>query len=247
MDTELAIQELDEYLALLQRGLAIVVRSADEIGYVRDTQFQQVMTELNARTLLIERIINEVDEILAAQFKNQPNRGWSRASEIVPVEKALGLLRRRDEEGAIFGLSGPKLVATNMHPWIWNSAVSLWHSGHFADAVRRASMDLFDVHLPQKLGIPKQGSPDDRITKAFSTNSPTANEPRLRFVGLTFGTPDWTSAHEGAMFFGKGCAKGIRNVTAHGSNPDEPLALEALAGLSLLARWIDEAEVDNLE
>jgi hypothetical protein len=49
------------------------------------------------------------------------------------------------------------------------------------------------------------------------------------------------------MFFGKGCAKGIRNVTAHGSQPDEQLALEALASLSLLARWIDEAQVDTFE
>ena len=243
MDTELAIGALDGYLALLQQGLAIVVRSADQSSYVRDLQFQQVATELNARVLLVERIIEDVDEILAIQFKNHPRIGWSRASEIVPVEKVLGLLRRRDEEEAIFGLSGPKLAASSLHPWVWNSALSLWDSGHFADAVRRASMDLFDIHLPQKLGVPKLGSPDDRIAKAFSTSSPTATEPRLRFVGLTSGTPDWVSAHEGAMFLGKGCAKGIRNVTVHGSDPNEQLALEALATLSLLARWIDDADV----
>ena len=246
MDTELAIGALDEYLALFQRGLAIVVRFADQSSYVRDPQFQQVATELNAWVLLVERIIEEVDEILVIQFRNHPGVGWSRASEIVPVEKVLGLLRRRDEEEAIFGLSGPKLAATSLHSWIWNSAASLWDSGHFADAVRRTSMDLFDVHLPQKLGIGKVGGPDDRITKAFSPNPPTASEPRLRFLGIAPRTQDWTSAHEGAMFFGKGCAKGIRNVTAHGSEPDEQLALEALASLSLLARWIDEAEIERI-
>jgi hypothetical protein len=246
METELAIRALDEYLTLLQRGLAIVVRSADQSNYVRDSQFQQVATELNARVLLVERIIEEVDEILAIQFKNHPSVGWSRASEIGPLEKVLGLLRRRDEEEAIFGLSGPILAATSLHPWIWNSAVSLWDSGHYAEAVVRASTDLFDIRLPQKLGIGKGAGPDDRITKAFSTNPPTPAEPRLRFPGVAPGSQDWTNAHEGAMFFGKGCAKGIRNVTAHGSRPGEQLALEALASLSLLARWIDEAAVDRV-
>ena len=63
---------------------------------------------------------------------------------------------------------------------------------------------------------------------------------------MTAGSQDWTNAHQGAMFFGKGCAKGIRNVTAHGSRPDERLAPEALASLSLLARWIDEADVERV-
>jgi hypothetical protein len=70
-------------------------------------------------------------------------------------------------------------------------------------------MDLFDVHLPQKLGIEKVGGADDRVTKSFSPNAPTAAEPRLRFTGVANGTQDWTNAHEGAMFFGKGCANGI--------------------------------------
>jgi hypothetical protein len=243
MDNELAVKELEEYLSILRRGLAVVVSVPNQVNYVRIPEFQEVMAELNARTLLIERIIEEVDEILAIQFRNHPSVGWSRASEIVSVEKALGLLRSKDKEEALFGLSGPKLAATSLHPWIWKSAVSLWDSGHYADAVVRASTDLFDIHLPAKLAISKVGGADDRITKAFSQQAPTASEPRLRFRGIKPGTQDWTNAHEGAMFFGKGCAKGIRNVTAHGSQPDEQLALEALASLSLLARWIDEAEV----
>jgi hypothetical protein len=245
MDTERAIQAMEDYLALLQRGLSVVVRVGSD-NYVRDPELQKVSSDLNERVLLVERIIGDIDEILLIQFRNHPSVGWSRASEIVSVEKALGLLQRRDEEEAIFGLSGPKLAATSLHPWVWNSAVSLWDSGHYADAVVRASTDLFDTRLPQKLGIGKVGGSDDRITKAFSTNSPTTTEPRLRFPEMTAGSQDWTSAHQGAMFFGKGCAKGIRNVTAHGSRPDERLALEALASLSLLARWIDEADVERV-
>jgi len=244
MDGELAIQELEQYLNILQLGLAYVTKSRQPYDYALVPEFQDLTTELNARTLLVQRIIAEVDDVLVAQFNGHPNVGWSRSSEIVPVQKVLGLLRRKDEEEAIFGVSGPKLAAKRLHPWIWSTAASLWDSGHYADAVRRAAMDLFDVRLPEKLGIEKSGSIDVRITKAFSPNAPTTNEPRLRFSGLAKGTRDWTNAHEGAMYFGKGCAKGIRNVTTHGSEPDEPLALEALAALSLLARWIDEATVE---
>ena len=43
-----------------------------------------------------------------------------------------------------------------------------------------------------------------------------------------------------------GCEKGIRNLVTHGGRkPDEQTALEMLAALSLLARWIDEVEVET--
>ncbi len=247
MDPELAIEALEEYEALLLEGRQIVRVRAEQFSYLPDSRFQEIESELNALVLIVERIFEECDEILAVQFKNHPRVRWVRASEIQLIEMLLGLLRARDREEAIFGEKGPRLAAASLHPWIWKSAMSLWESGHFADAVNRASTDLFDVRLPRKLGIEKVGGVDDRITKAFFPNLPTVSEPRLRFSGISPRTPDWTNAHEGAMYFGKGCAKGIPNVTAHCSEPTEQLALEALAALSLLARWIDEAEVELRE
>lgn len=49
------------------------------------------------------------------------------------------------------------------------------------------------------------------------------------------------------MSFGQGCMKRIRNLYVHGHEPSEDEALEALAALSLLARWIDEAAVVGAE
>jgi hypothetical protein len=45
----------------------------------------------------------------------------------------------------------------------------------------------------------------------------------------------------------QGCYGGIRNIVAHEHAPDWPqqLALEYLACLSVLARWINEAEVET--
>ena len=83
---------------------------------------------------------------------------------------------------------------------------------------------------------------------AFSIKDPRPGEQRLRFpdISRTVEPKRWTSVHEGAMSFGQGCAQGIRNPQAHPS-PDitEQEALEQLAALSVLARWVAECEVVN--
>ena len=51
------------------------------------------------------------------------------------------------------------------------------------------------------------------------------------------------------MNFGTGCFAAIRNPLGHLPNTevdlDEQTALEQLAALSLLAKWIDEADVEH--
>ncbi len=47
------------------------------------------------------------------------------------------------------------------------------------------------------------------------------------------------------MSFGRGCMMRVRNLYSHGHEPTEQEALEALAALSLLARWIDDAGVET--
>ena len=54
----------------------------------------------------------------------------------------------------------------------------------------------------------------------------------------------WTSAHQGVMNFGQGCALGIRNLNMHATGElTEQEALEQLAAPSVRARWVDECEV----
>ena len=46
------------------------------------------------------------------------------------------------------------------------------------------------------------------------------------------------------MYLGMGCAQGIRNPQAHPSDDiSEQEALEQLAALSVLARWVDKCRV----
>ena len=61
------------------------------------------------------------------------------------------------------------------------------------------------------------------------------------------GSDGWKSAHDGAGAFGRGCFLRIRNLYTHHDGDVEQEDLEALAALSLLARWIDSAAVVKAE
>jgi hypothetical protein len=80
----------------------------------------------------------------------------------------------------------------------------------------------------------------------MQSRPPAPRQPRLRFPGDR-SSDTWRRRQNGGKQFGAGCAEGIRNPAAH--DPDlilpEQIALEQLAALSALARWIDECTVDN--
>ena len=56
-------------------------------------------------------------------------------------------------------------------------------------------------------------------------------------------TEAWKSAHQGAMNFGQGYVQVILNLNTHGTGElPEQEALEYLAALGVLARWVDACE-----
>jgi hypothetical protein len=145
----------------------------------------------------------------------------------------------------VFGPLGPQLSAEQLHPWVWEAAVRLWDGGHRRAAVQQAASAIFDGFFPAKLGLIKgaKGTDPRALSGAFN---PSPGSPRLRFPDLVEGTQDWTNAHEGAMYLGFACAQALRNIATHGTEEiDEDVALESLAALSLLSRWIEAAEVES--
>jgi hypothetical protein len=140
----------------------------------------------------------------------------------------------------------PGLDPADLHPWVVEAAARLWQDGHQRQAVQAAASAVenwlratTDVH---------QGSIASLAASAFSTADPTPDSPRLRFSGFgPIGSDGWKSAHDGAGAFGRGCFLRIRNLYTHHDGEAEQEGLEALAALSLLARWIDSAEVVRSE
>ena len=99
--------------------------------------------------------------------------------------------------------------------------------------------------LQTKLG--RRDLSDVKLAReAFSEKDPKEGQSRLRFPAIT-DEQTQESMRQGVMSFGAGCFQAIRNPVGHLPNEENELteqeALERLAALSLLARWIDEAEV----
>ena len=153
--------------------------------------------------------------------------------------KLIGIIDMRTKYNKILGPEGPALVAERLHSWIWDAAMKLWTNGHYKQAVENAWNNLVE-HTQNKTGSKSTGT---KLYSNLFTGDPKDNRP-LGFSKFKKGTEDWKSAHKGANLYGMGCALGIRNLTAHTTDElDEQEALEYLAALSVLARWVDKATV----
>jgi hypothetical protein len=81
------------------------------------------------------------------------------------------------------------------------------------------------------------------MAQVFSASPPEEGKPRLRWPG---GDTDLTvkAVRTGLLQFSQGCFAAIRNPATHGTTDMAPQeALEQLAILSTLARWVDGCEL----
>lgn len=242
-DIDAALGKVREFIELLERNHR--AWPARRTSSDAKTDYDATSNLIQEQLPLITRIAERSDDSLGTKLRTDGGGYVWRYQSILETSRQLaGLLSSVEEAERILGPRGPKLAAANLHPWIWNAAVNLWDDGHRREAVQAAATALFDQHLPAKLGVPGPPSAKERISQAFATDPPSAGKPRLRLDDYPDPSPNWTSQHEGAKFFGMGCAQLIRNLATHtGTQPDEQSALEELAALSGLARMIDRAKV----
>jgi hypothetical protein len=238
-----ALAKVDEYLRLCDSSVQTQMNTQ---GFSRDPNWQDVDRQIDEGLPLLEAIAREVDPRLAERL---------RASDSViahlhkrdACRELRGAILSRQEAAEILGPQGPQLAAAQLHPWVWDHAAQLWSDGHRRAAVQAAATGLFDSHVPAKVGRQRDSKGGvDLMGQAFSIKPPEPGAPRLRFTSIPPGTPEWTSAHEGAMKLGQGAAQAIRNLATHDlSEPDEQEGLEMLAVLSYVARLVDKADVDE--
>lgn len=172
-----------------------------------------------------------------------PSSAWANA-RIAGLNRSLAVLRALSESlhSELDPPDDPTVGMTGLHSWVTDAASSLWNDGHYVQAVQAAS-SIIETRLRAKLGK-HTGSAASLFPGAFSPEAPKKGNPRLRFSGFDpQGSDVWKSAHEGVGSFGRGCMLRIRNLASHGTGMDDQTALESLAALSLLARWLDEAEL----
>jgi uncharacterized protein (TIGR02391 family) len=167
--------------------------------------------------------------------RDASNRLLARIASQVEVESNLG-----------GGDLSPRVTAASLHPLIWQAAEAQWSTGHRHEAVLAAAKAV-NSQLQTRIGR-RDISESDLVRQAFSAKPPEEGKSRLRFNTI----PDEQtreSMRQGAMDFGAGCFAAIRNPVGHLPNDeielDDQTALERLAALSLLARWIDEADIES--
>ena len=240
MDDQLALAEVTIFLSELNQYKQL---DAATPSYGEHPQMPALRASLNGRRPLIEDIAAECG-LKDSQRLRDYGMGWFLA-QIAVTEELEGVLRGREPRAAIMGPKGPQLSADELHPWVWGVAASLWDDGYRREAVQAAATAIFDSHLRAKLGLPK--AKPHELAGTFASSDPTLGNPRLRLPGYTKGSDSWNSAHDGAAALGRGCALAIRNIATHSvDQPEEQVALEALAALSLFARWADEASVETV-
>lgn len=233
METEPLLRRLQEFrIALAQRGSA-----NDATTWARrNREVQQLLAP-------VLRIAERFDSSLVEPLRNNRASTYERHAADA-VDQLIGIITYGAEIDALLGPTGPQLAAGNLHPWVWESAARLWAGEHRREAIQAAATHL-DHQLQAKLNR-SDVSGSDLATQAFTSAFPEPGKPRLRLPNLTPGTDSWKSAHDGAMHFARGCFMAIRNPATHTlDQPDEQTALELLAALSVLARWIDQAEVQT--
>jgi hypothetical protein len=139
------------------------------------------------------------------------------------------------------GVEGPTIAAAGLHPWVWEAASRPWADGHRRSAIQAAGarIDLETQAKLQRWDV----SGTELGRQAWSADPPEPGRPRLRPTGR----PDseaYKSKLGGARALHQGVMLGIRNWATHDlDEPEEQVALEYLAALGVLARWIDDAEL----
>lgn len=138
---------------------------------------------------------------------------------------------------------GPLMSMTQLHPWVWDAARTLWDSGHHRHAVQAAATAI-NRHAQVKLG--RSDVADDKLMQeAFSPNPPDQHKPRLRCPGDPT-NPTVQSCQRGALHYALGCFFAIRNPATHEHGEwDQQIAFEHLAAFSALARWVDDWTVER--
>ncbi len=136
----------------------------------------------------------------------------------------------------------PTPTVGDLHDAVSKASEPRWRTGHLHGAVLAAAKAV-NAMLQRKL---------DRydiaevalVQEAFSRNAAAEGRPRLRFPGIE-DEKTRESMQQGALSFGVGCFQAIRNPVGHLPDEQHELseqdALERLAALSLLARWIEQA------
>lgn len=209
-------------------------------GFVRQTsKHYGALRDASAQVhSIVERVLGRTD--VPGLMERADNSYWLEDG-IEFAEHALAVVKTRAETRAKLGTTAPSMKADALHPIIWKAASGRWDSGHYSDAVQRAATAL-SGHTKDLTGRHELGD-SELVAQAFSLAPAQEGKPRLRWPGKD---DDLTvkSMRVGMLNMAQGVFAAIRNTATHSTEElPKQEALEQLATLSILTRWIDKCEL----
>lgn len=245
MKTDAVIAELTEAIDMIDRydENGRPDRAGRYVNLHADTR--ELGEEIRERLPALKRLVEAIDPELnraGVGFHYQQLTSGRMYWDVVrsTLVQARGALSSRPRVDDMLEPEGPTAQMDRFHPWVWNAAAKLWDGGHEREAVQKAALNI-ELEMRSKYNRPDMDA-SQILEQAFGLGPANAETPRWRLPGYTPGTDDFKSAHLGAMQFGKGCYAAIRNLATHRLEISE--AVEQLAALSLLARWVDAAATE---
>lgn len=201
-----------------------------------------ILLERETQTRRVIGVVLEIDSTPRLVHQLDRRNFVELQSGLDLARRALGHLTTAAETAQhITGSSAPTMRADALHPVIWDAAAKLWRDGHYSQAVQRAATFL-NAHVQDRVDR-RDVSDGGLMSETFGMKAPEPGKPRLRWIG---DDADLTvkAMRVGLLQFSQGCFAAIRNPATHGTTElPQQEALEQLAILSTLARWIDSCEL----
>lgn len=240
MNIEWAIEQLDKFIE--QTVMRNASRSSGGVSaFTARKNTVASDADVTKQAQVVEKIFDRVLPNWRTDIENSKNNRWTRHREAA-IRAREELVREREIKENL-GENAPELSASELHPWIWSGAASLWQSGHFREAVEGAIKKL-NAETQNRVGR-RNVSETDLFKQAFSLDAAAPGKSRLRRM-KDDGSDTYKSVQRGAMTLAEGVFAGIRNPLSHEADQElsEQEALEYLAALSVLARWVDAADLE---
>lgn len=239
VNVDWVVGQLEDFIQVTT--LTYVPSPANSIGF---HSYKTALSEVEVvkRAQVVEGILDKVIPNWRDLDVDTDRKKWAQHREA--SVRAVEALRREEELRRNLGDDAPEISAGDLHPWVWGGAASLWQSGHYRSAVEDAAKKV-NAETQNKLGR-RDISETKMFQEAFSEKPPEPGKSRLRRM-TPDGSDTYRSMQRGAMAFAEGIYAGIRNPFNHEGPQEisEQVALEYLAALSVLARWVDESTVET--
>lgn len=223
---EALVRRLETFAQLLNEKL--------QLRNLRPSVSRPITEQVDQQLPGVRHILNTVEPGLG-DFKYGGFSGSTEAAQAVRI--GLGILRDRRAIEIELRASGISDVPSlRLHSRVWDSSRSLWQLGRRAEALA-AAWKAVNAHIQERIG--RRDLSDTRLVQVAFGLEPKGTKLHLP------GDPDtetWRSRQLGLLHLAQACVFGSRNPIAHTAEieMDHREAVEHLAMLSCLCRWIDE-------